>query len=80
MTSTRPREPMNHEPIQLTMLTMSAAPTAVQKPPIVKPGRSSATRPSMAALTTSRNRPSVQQQRGQRQQQRERPHDGVHHA
>ena len=30
MISTRPREPMNHEPIQLTMLTMMAAPTAVQ--------------------------------------------------
>src|SRR5262245_44146566 len=38
ITSTRPRGPMNQEPTQLTMLTMSAPPTAVQKPAILKPG------------------------------------------
>src|SRR5690349_6821008 len=60
MISTRPREPMNQEPIQLTMLTMSAAPTADQNPPgMPKPGSMSATSPSMAALITSRNRPNV---------------------
>ena len=58
MTSTRPREPMNDEPIQLTMLTMSAAPTAVQNPSIWNPFSISATSPSIAALITSRNRPS----------------------
>src|SRR5688572_6460217 len=59
MTSTRPREPMNDDPIQLTMLTMSAAPIAVQKPASLNPGSMSATRPSIAAFTTNRNRPSV---------------------
>src|SRR6185436_19323572 len=59
MTSTRPRDPMNQEPTQLTTLTIKAPPTADQKPPgMVKPGNINATSPSMAAFTTSRNRPS----------------------
>src|SRR5678815_4407743 len=64
MISTRPREPMNHEPIQLTTLTISAPPTAVQKPAILNPGSIAATRPSMAALITSRNRPNVSSSAG----------------
>ena len=38
---------------------MIAAPTAVQNPEIVNPGTINATRPIMAALSTSRNSPSV---------------------
>ncbi len=50
---------MNQDPSHDTMLTVSAPSTAGQKPAIVKFGRTQATRLTMPAFTTSRNRPSV---------------------
>src|SRR5688500_14405931 len=64
MTSTRPREPMNQDPTQLTMLTINAPPSAVQNPAILKPGSMSATSPIIAAFTTSRKSPSVNSSAG----------------
>src|SRR5688572_7745323 len=46
-------------PIQLTTLTTIAARKAAPKLWMPMPGRKAATRPSMAAFTTSRNRPRV---------------------
>ena len=80
MISTRPREPMNQEPIQLTRLTMIEPPTAVQNPAMWNPGSTSATSPSMAALTTSRNSPSVTSSAGSDSSNANGPHDRVHHA
>src|SRR5688572_15651136 len=46
-------------PIQLTTLTTIAARKAAPKLRMPRPGRKAATRPSIAAFTTSRKRPSV---------------------
>ena len=59
---------------------MSAAPTAVQKPEIVKPGTIHATSATMPAFSTSRNSPSVSDRERQRQDERERAHEGVDDA
>ena len=80
MTSTRPREPMNHEPIQLTRLTMIEPPTAVQKPAIVNPGKNQRHQPEHGGVDHQQEQAQREQQRRQRQQQREWPHDGVDHA
>ena len=71
---------MNQDAIQLTRLTTIEPPTAVQKPAIVKPGSISATSPSMAALITSRNNPTVSSSAGSDSTHGDGPHDGVHHA
>ena len=57
--STRPELPMTVEAAHDTRPTMMAPPTAVQNPEIVNPGTIQATSPIIAALSTSRNRPSV---------------------
>ncbi len=80
MTSTRPREPMNHEPTQLTMLTMSAASTAVQKPPNRETRQHQRHQAEHGGVDHQQEQPERQHQRRQRQQQREGPHDGVDHA
>ena len=80
MTSTRPREPMNHEPIQLTRLTMIEPPTAVQKPAIWKPGSMQRDQSEHRGVDHQQEQPEREQQRRQRQQQREWPDDGVDDA
>ena len=50
MISTRPDEPIALDATHDTRLTISEAPTAVQKPEIVKPGTSHATSPIIAGI------------------------------
>src|ERR1700722_18790162 len=59
ITSTLPFPPTNHEPTKLTRLTISEVQNADQKPPTCIPGSIHATRATIPALITSRNRPRV---------------------
>ncbi len=58
ITSTRPLLAIMPEASQEVRLTISDPPNAVQKLLMLNPLSSAATRPSMPALMTSRNRPS----------------------
>src|SRR5688572_7703306 len=62
--SRRPFDPIRLKPSQETSHTITAAPIAVQNPEIVNPGTRRATRPTIAALSTKRNRPRVTSVRG----------------
>ena len=81
MTSTRPREPMNHEPTQLTMLTMSAAPhRAPEAAGNGETRQDKCDQPEHGGVDHQQEQAKRQQQRRQRQQQREGTHDGIDDA
>ena len=78
--STRPDGPIALDAAHDTTLTISAVPTAVQKPEIVNPGTIQATSPTMPGVQHQQEQAEREHRDRQRQDERERPHEGVDDA